>query len=323
MQNKLLKILFTQQKLLKIFLSQPKLLTILLASLFSIILWASVSFSNDYTTTFKIPIEFTNIKEGNAILTQTTSEISLTVTGQGWSIAQITFGGKNEFKISTNESVGLQNFNMRDAISENEWLNPSIQVVSVSPVNISYSVERLNYKVVPINADITLGISEGYDLVSSVILYPDSVKILGPKSLVKSIQSISTEKFEFINLEASVATPLKLKSIDYISFENNITNIEFSVEKIVDKTFRNIPIKVINIPKLRELDLFPPNVDVTLRGGLESLGIHNIEDISAVVDFNDAFVDTIGFIKAHVSIPKFTKLTNVKPGKLKYIIKQY
>ncbi len=323
MQNKLLKIFFTPQKLLKIFLSQPKLLTILLASLFSLILWVFVSFSNDYTATFRIPIEFTNIKEGNSLLSQSASEIAITVSGEGWSLAQITFGGKNQFKISTNENVGLQNYIVRDAISGNEWLSPSIQVVSVSPLNISYSVERLNYKVVPLNADITLGISEGYDLVSKIKLSPDSVKISGPKSLVKSIQSISTEKFKFDNLDAHVSTLLKLKSTDYISFENNMTNIDFSIEKIVDKTFHNIPIKIINIPNLRELDLFPPNVDITLRGGLESLGIQDIEGISAVVDFKDAFIDTLGFVKAQISIPGFTKLTNVKPDKLKYIIKQY
>ena len=323
MQQKLLKIFFTQQKLLKIFFSQPKLLTIFLASLFSVILWVFVSFSDNYTTTFRIPIEFTNINEGNSLLSQSNSEIGLTVNGQGWALAQIAFGPKNTFKISTNDNVGMQNFNVRDAVSENEWLSPSIQVVLVSPLNISYSVERLNYKTVPIVADISIGISEGYDLVSKVKLTPDSVKISGPKSLVKSIKSIATEKFEFENLEESTSTQLKLKNIKFINIENNLTNVEFAIERIVDKTFHNIPIKVINVPKLRELDLFPPNIDVTLRGGLVSLGVQDIEGISAVVDFNDAFIDTLGFVKAQVSIPEFTSLANVNPNRLKYIIKQY
>ena len=152
MEQKLSKIFFTQQKQLKIFFSQPKLLTILLASLFSVILWVFVSFSTDYTTTFRIPIEFTNIKEGNSLLSQSSSEIGVTVSGQGWSLAQIAFGRENKFKISTNENVGLQRYNVRDAISENEWLISSIQVLLVSPLNLSYSVERLNYKIVPINA---------------------------------------------------------------------------------------------------------------------------------------------------------------------------
>lgn len=323
MQQKLLKIFLTQQELLKIFFMQPKLLSIFLASLFSVILWVFVSFSADYTATFRIPIEFTNIKEGNSLLSQSNSEIALTVNGQGWALAQIAFGPKNTFMISTNENIGLQNYNLREAISENEWLNPSIQVLLVSPLNISYSVERLNYKIVPIVADVSIGISEGFDLVSKVKLIPDSVRISGPKSLVNSIKTISTEKFEFDNLDQSVSSQLKLKSVKYINFENNFTNIEFAVEKITDKTFYNIPIKVINVPNLRELDLFPPNVDVTLRGGLISLGVQDIDGISAVVDFNDAFIDTLGFIKAQVSIPEFTTLTNVKPNRLKYIIKQY
>lgn len=302
---------------------KPKLLTILLASLFSVILWVFVSFSNDYTTTFKVPIEFTNVKEGNSLRSQSNSEISLTIKGQGWSLAQIAFGPETIFKISTNENVGIQNYNVRDAVGENTWLSSSIQVVLISPLEITSSVERLNYKTVPIVADISIEISEGYGLVSKVKLTPDSVKLSGPQSLINTIKSISTEKYEFENSDESISAPLKLKSIKHINFENDITNIDFVVQKIADKTFYDIPFSIVNVPNLRELDLFPPNIDVTLRGGLENLGIQTMEGISAVVDFNDAFRDTLGFVKPQVTIPEFTTLTNVKPNTLKYIIKQY
>ncbi|MCF6241257.1 MAG: hypothetical protein L3J74_07925, partial [Bacteroidales bacterium] len=87
---------------------QPKLFKIFLASLLSIILWVFVSFSNDYTTSLRVPIEFTNIKEGNSLLSQSNSEIGITIKGQGWALAQIAFGPKTKFRISTNENVGIQ-----------------------------------------------------------------------------------------------------------------------------------------------------------------------------------------------------------------------
>ncbi len=302
---------------------QPKLLTILLASLFSIILWVFVSFNNNYTTTIKVPLEFTNVKEGNSLLSQSNSDVSLTISGQGWSLAQIAFGPDATLKIPTNENVGIQNYNVRDAIGKNAWLSSSIQVVIVSPTEIYYSIEKLNHKTVPIVANVAIEISEGYGLVSKVKLIPDSVNISGPKSLINSIKSISTEKIGFENSDENTSIKLNLQSIQHVDFENGFTNIEFEVQKIVDKTFNNIPIKIVNVPNLRELNLFPPNIDVTLRGGLQNLGIQDGEGISAVVDFNDAFRDTLGFINPHVTIPEFTTLTNVKPNTLKYIIKQY
>jgi len=302
---------------------QPKLFKILLASLLSIILWVFVSFSNDYTTSLRVPIEFTNVKEGNALLTQSNSDISLTIKGQGWSLAQIAFGPEIQYRISTNENLGIQKFDVRDAISENTWLSSSIQVVLISPLEISYSIERLNYKVVPIVADIAIEISEGYGLVSNIKLTPDSVKISGPKSLVKSIKEISTENYQFENIDENISEQLKLKSIKHLSLENDLINMEYEIQKISDKTFKDIPIKVVNVPNLRELDLFPPNIDVTLRGGLQNLGIQNVDGISAVVDFNDAFRDTLGFVKPKITIPEFTTLINAKPNTLKYIIKQY
>ena len=301
----------------------PKLLTIFLVTSFSVILWVFVSFSYDYTTTFTVPLEFVNIKEGHALLSQSNSDISITIKGQGWSLAQITFGPETTFKISTNDNIGIQNYNIRGSIGQNTWLNSSLQVVMISPEEVRCAIERLSYKKVPIVDDVSIGLEAGYGLVSNVRLVPDSVKIYGPKSLVHSLKSIETERFEFDNSSENISTMINLKPIKYIDFENDKTTIEIDVQKIVDKTFKNVQVKVVNVPNLRDLDLFPPSIDVTLRGGLQNLGIQTSDDITAVVDFNDAFRDTIGFVKPKITIPEFSTLINAQPNTLNYIIKQY
>jgi hypothetical protein len=301
----------------------PKLLTIFLVSSFSVILWVFVSFSYDYTTTFTVPLEFVNIKEGHALLSQSNSDISITIKGQGWSLAQITFGPETTFKISTNDKIGIQNYNIRASIGQNTWLNSSLQVVMISPEEVSCAIERLSYKKVPIVDNVSIGLEAGYGLVSKVRLIPDSVKISGPKSLIHVLKSIETERVEFDNSNENISTKLNLKPIKYVNFENNKTIIEFDVQKIVDKTFKNVKVKVVNVPNLRDLDLFPPAIDVTLRGGLQNLGIQTSDDITAVVDFNDAFRDTIGFVKPKITIPEFSTLINAQPNTLNYIIKQY
>jgi len=302
---------------------KPKFLTIFLVTTFSIILWIFVSFSNDYSTTFTVPLEFTNIKDGYALLSQSNFNVSFTIKGQGWSLAQLTYGPETTFKISTNNNIGIQKYNIRSAIGENNWLNSTIQVVMVSPSEVSCAVERLSYKEVPIIENVSIELSEGYGLVSKVELIPDSVKLFGPRSLVQNIEAVSSENFSFENNSESVSAQLKLKPIKYISFENDKTTIQFKVQKIVDKVFKDVPVKVVNVPKLRDLDLFPPVINVTLRGGLENLGIQTSEDITAVVDFNDAFRDTIGFVKPKITIPEFSTLINASPNTLNYIIKQY
>ncbi len=302
---------------------KPQIRTIFLSTLFSIGLWVFVSFSNEYTTSFKVPVKFENIKDGNALLYQSAGRISLTIKGQGWVLAQIAFGPKTAFHISVDENVGTHKVNVRGAISENPWINPSLQVTIVSPEDISYTIERAEVKKVPVISDVVIEPKDGYKLVSEVSLNPDSVEISGPSSLVNSIESITTIKKKFEDVDDKIRTKISLKKHRYLKYSTELSNIKFDVQKLVDKTFNNVPIAVKNVPNLRELELFPSSVDITLRGGLKNLGVLTNDSINISVDFNDAFIDTLGAIKPKIEIPNFTTLTNVKPKTLKYIIRQY
>ncbi len=301
----------------------PKIKTIIFSTLFSIILWVFVSFSNEYTTSFKVPVKLINIKEGNALLYQSASEVTLSVKGEGWVLAQITFGPETVFNISTNKKVGIHSVVVRGAINENTWISPSLQVAIISPSKIDYTIERVRFKEVPIVFDADINIKNGYKLVSKISLNPDSVKISGPQSLINSISSVSTEKIDYQNIDEKVNEQILLKPQKYITYSKQFSNIKFDVQKLVDKTFKNIPLVVENVPNLRELELFPSSISVTLRGGLNNLGVMSADSIKATVNFNDAFLDSLGVIKPKIETPNYTTVTNVNPKTLKYIIKQH
>jgi YbbR-like protein len=301
---------------------KPKITTIILSTLFSIILWVFVSFSLEYTTSFRVPVKLVEIKDGYSLLSQSIKDINITVKGQGWVLAQVASGPETVYQVSTNGELGVQRVDAINALSKNSWINSKLQVAMVSPSEINYTIERVANKIVPIISDESLGIKGGYGLVSKVSLTPDSVSIVGPQSLVKSIESISTEKFKIEDIDEKVSTQIVLKPLDYIDYSQNFTNIEFDVQKIVDKTFKSIPVQVENVPNLRELQLFPPNINVTLRGGLENLGVMSSDSIRAIVDFKDAFLDSLGAIKPKIKVPNYTTLTIVNPKTFKYIIKQ-
>ncbi len=302
---------------------KPKIVTILLSTLFSIALWVFISFSYEYTTTIRVPIKFVDIKEGYAISDQSTASISLTIKGTGWVLAQKIVGPQTMFFISANKKTGTFKVDTRDALSDNRWINPSLHVAMVSPAELYFTVERKSEKIVPIFSKAKLKIKKGYGIVSKIVLEPDSVRISGPLSIIRNIKNIDTEFKELTELEGNVETKIKLHPINYVVYSNNYTTIKFAVQKIVDKVFNNVPVNAVNVPKFRTLELFPHFVDVTLRGGLENLGVMTKDSITAVVDFNDAFLDTLGGVQPKIAHPEFTTLTNVNPKTLKYIIKQY
>ena len=302
---------------------KPNIITIVLSIVFSVVLWAFVSFSDDYSTNITVPIKFTDFKDDYTIQFQSAREASLTLQGKGWALAQITMGPKNKFEISTDNKIGKQQIQVREALSHNPWLTSSVQVTRVNPPQVDYTMERVNYKSIPIVPNISIGTKENYGLVSEVIAEPDSVRISGPKSIVKKLNAVITKSIVFDELDEKVIMKIELEPINHVSFENNSCTINFDIQKIVDKSFKDIPVEVIDLPPSRELLLFPSKINVTLRGGIKKLGTLNQDEIRAYVKFQQAFTDTLGIVVPTIEIPGYTKISNIEPKILEYIIKQY
>lgn len=302
---------------------KPNLITIILSSVFSVLLWVYVSFSDDYSTNITVPIEFTDFRDDHTIQFQSTMDASLTLQGKGWALAQITMGPKNKFEISTDNKIGKQQMQVRDALSNNPWLTSSVRVTRVNPPQLEYTIERINYKSIPIVPNISIGTKEHYGLVSEVIVEPDSVRISGPKSIVKKLNAVITKSIVFDELDEKVIMKVELEPINHITFENNSSILNFDIQKIVDKSFKDISVEVIGLPPSRELLLFPSKINVTLRGGISKLGTLSKDEIRVYVKFQQAFTDTLGVVEPIIEIPEYTNISNIEPKILEYIIKQY
>ncbi len=292
-------------------------------TIFSSLLWAFVSFSNDYSTTLRVPVNVLNIPQGYALKELSNNEVSLSVKGEGWELAQLTFGVDHSLNIFAMNDEMNKTVSVRNVLEQNSWVSSKVQVTLVEPEQVSYTLEEINYKEVGITSNIKADFKAGYGLVADVIIEPDTVRISGAKSLVKSIQSISTDSTEFDNLDDNFAAEVPLIIPGGVSSNITKARLSLDVQKIVDKMFVDIAVERRGVPPSRELSLFPDRVNVVLRGGIKMLGRLKSEDISLHVNFRQALEDTLGSIEPHIIIPEFTSLVDIRPGRLDYIIKQF
>ncbi|MBU1096625.1 MAG: hypothetical protein CVV23_14290 [Ignavibacteriae bacterium HGW-Ignavibacteriae-2] len=299
-----------------------KLITIISITIFSAMLWVFVSFAGDYSTTLKIPIKFEGVPEGYSINQLSAKEVTINVKGQGWQLAQLTFGVTNSLTINIEDKK--QNvINVRKAIEQNSWATSNLQVNLVEPENISYTLEKINYKTVRINPIILLDFKPGYGRVSEIKLNPDTLLISGPRSLIKNIDFVNTQELYLEDLEKNVSVELLLAKLDNTYFSTEKISVEFEVQKIVDKTFENIPVVRKGVPSSRELFLYPEKVNVILRGGIKMLGTLEASQIKLSIDYSQALEDTVGTIEPSIQIPEYTTIIDIRPKRLDYIIKQY
>lgn len=301
-----------------------KYITLAFISIFSIVLWGFVSFSEEYFTTLKLPVRFVNLPADYAIGSQDTEEISVSIRGEGWQLAKHTFGSTPSFIVNVNKKNGLQSVSLISEAEQNSWLTSSLQLVEIEPTKIEFLVEKIDTKMVPIVPNIGLDYKDGYGLVSEITFEPDSVRISGPASQVSETEAVVTRRYEFENVDRPFNDRIDLEAAAGITLNRNNTRIEFDVQKIVDKTFSGITVETRSVPPSRELQLIPAKIDIVLRGGINILGKLNQSDMSIpYVHFRQAIDDTTGALEPQIEVPPFTTLIDVKPARIEYIIKQY
>ncbi|MGE5400134.1 MAG: YbbR-like domain-containing protein [Ignavibacteriales bacterium] len=300
-----------------------KIISIIAAILFSLVLWGSITLSNSFFTTIKVPVKLINLPRGYAVGSISAKNVNIRVKGEGWRLVSVVLRNDDEYLVSAGlDSMG-KSVNLKNALAENAWLSSGIQLMDIYPDILTFRLERMVEKKVRIKPDLNLGFKPDYGLASSVNVTPDSILVTGPKSLVSRLEEIPTVKRDFVNLDENVTDRVELLSLNGLNYSRNFCTVKFDVQKIVDRSFENLEVKVNNVPRGEELVIFPNTISIVLRGGINVLGRLKEEDFHPFVDYNETIRDTLGFIVPDINIPGFTTIIDKKPNKLKYIIKKY
>jgi hypothetical protein len=296
---------------------------VILSILFSIILWISISLSNDYYATFQIPLKFENFPAGYTTGTDVPQKISVKLKGQGWKLVSFYLGRESDYVITAGKDSGKKFINLYNYLVDNRWLSSDVEVIDINPDTLSFNMEKIVSKKVEILPAIKLNFKSGYGLASPIRISPESTVVYGPITEIKKIRSISTAKGNLNNLDTKMRVNIPLESESGFNYKNKFVSVDLDVQKIVDKTFQNIPVSVKDVPKDRDVLLLPNQIDVDLRGGVDILAKISNSEIQAHVNYRDIVLDTLGTINPIINIPENTTMIYTKPDRLKYIIKKY
>ncbi|MDX9923690.1 MAG: CdaR family protein [Ignavibacteriaceae bacterium] len=300
-----------------------KIITISFIVFFSLALWVSVSLSNEYYTTITVPIVFTDLPEDYIVGSSSAKEVRIGLKGEGWLLTKLFTGKLPIFEITLNKSSSIKNLSIRNFIENNSWITSRMQVVDINPSQLTIDIDRVFIKKVPIKPRTKLSFNEGYGIASKVFIDPESVSVYGTMSNIRKIDSVETYEKEFKNIDEKVGSSLTLKPIPDVYYKRDNTLVYFDVQKTSDKTFKDVDVEIINVPRGREIVLYPSKISLTFRGGMLNLGKLNKDAIRVYVDYWKAIKDTSGTIEPIVEHPNNIELLNTEPNSLKYIIKEY
>ncbi|MDH7603509.1 MAG: CdaR family protein [Melioribacter sp.] len=300
-----------------------KIIPITFIIIFSLILWGSVTLSEYYVEIITVPVELIDLPQNYSPNYISDPEITLKVKAKGWELAKLILTGEHSFYVSAHHRIGKFRVDLRNEIENNLWLTSAFNVLEISPPIFEYEIDKTVTKKVSIKPNIKINFAENYDLVSDFVLTPSEVEISGPASILQNINYIETDSVVFNNVNEKIVHEINLKSINGVNFSINKCKIEFDVQKIVERAFDDLFVEIRNVPPSKELNLYPGKVSVILRGGINRLGKLTNDSIKVYVDYWEAIRSEENMIEPVIEIPEFTKLLDVKPKKLEFVIKQY
>ncbi len=302
---------------------KKKIITISLITLFSVGLWVSVALTEEYITTVQAPVLFTDLPKNYSLGYSSANQVYLQLKGKGWDLAKIILGKRVNFDISVHRRAGKHKSELSGFIQSNPWLTSNFHVLEIAPAQIEYEIERTASKKVKLIKNFQIEFKQGYGATSKVKFEPETIKIFGAPNLISQIDSLKTIYKKFSDVSENVKLELPIEQIDGVKFSQDKCEVEFEVQKIVDKAFEGIVVETRNVPYSRELVLFPGKVDIVLRGGINKLGKLTNDSIKAYIDYWRALKEESGSIEPVIEIPSFTTLVNSIPNKFEFVIKQY
>jgi YbbR domain-containing protein len=297
-----------------------KLVVAILATLF----WFAVVTENEYEYDVNLPIVAVNVPEGKILATDLPAHARVRFEGKGRALLALMFS--REARVILN----LTNVRRRHAFElQREMVYTPRSGTGLIPLQILYpdtvrvQLANLAARPIPVIADVKITPVPGYTVMLPWQLRPDSVIVSGPEEAVRHVDSVVTEHQEFANVQDSVSTTLRLQPAAAparIQFSAQTVKFFADVQKLIEVTLHEIPVRVQNAPTHVKITPVPSTLSLTVEGGEKLLLNLKREDIVAYIDYARIRETATAGHPAYIRTPDGVRYRDVKPTLFKLIM---
>ncbi|AUC81909.1 hypothetical protein CW733_07110 [Lacinutrix sp. Bg11-31] len=284
--------------------------------------------SASYTNTVKFNVALKNIPDEMIVLNDSSNTLNFTMTTDGfeWMKYYIkTPSVEIDFKNEVKKADSLYVWSLsRGYAGINGQFNKDIVVKTINPDTLLFKVDINAVKTIPVIPNLNISYSPGYNVLNAIVAVPDSIKIIGPESLLSKINSIETKVLNrnAVNKPFSTQLALKLETLDsQINVKTKTVSINIKAEKFTEGTL-SLPINIINVPNNVKVNYFPKTINLSYYTSLESYNTIDINDFEVVCDFKEHNSKSSYLTPKLIKSPKAIKTFRLHEQKIEYIISE-
>lgn len=255
---------------------------LLMCMLVALLFWLVVKLSQDFRTSQDMQISY-QVPESLTFTNPPPRSLRLLIEGSGWNLLATAFARdlQLDFQVQTEEEFTVGTSLLRTRAQAQ--LPENVSVLETRPDYIRLPLEARVEKMVPLRLQKQITFGGQHKLRDSIRLQPDSVRIMGPRSVVDTLQEWSTQLLKLNGLQESIEMALFLTDPEnqQLVLEPRQVRVIIPAEPFTEKIIF-LPIQGLNAPD--SLRIFPRQVKVSFNVGLSRYDSISRDSFSATVD---------------------------------------
>jgi hypothetical protein len=289
------------------------LIVILISLLVALVVWGVLKLSLQYRYVFHYNVELTAPMEGHVF--QSTSQDPLAVRGasSGFYLLRHKYFASRKGEVLSfraeptalrpvpgkEDAFYILTSQIKDRAAEK--LDGYLTIDEIVSDTLVFIFPKAFQKKVPVCLKADLSFKPQYMPLDRVSVKPDSILVNGQESIVKTIDSVFTEKISARSLKRSIQGEADIEPIAGVQMSETKIVYHLSVGRYVGRSM-DLPVEVRGQEEGSRMILVPSSVTITFKEQYGRKRNLSPEDFSAYVDYSQAVSSSSG--KAKVLIDK-------------------
>jgi len=289
-------------------------LTYLVFLLIAITIWYLNALSKDYTTDLKFAVRYSDLPDDKVLTNAPPDQLNLTLNAQGFTLLKYRFGllfnplvleaSYHTLRRKSDSRQGeyfLSTQSLFERIASQ--LGSDVRLRMVEPDTLDFLLSETIRKNIPVKSALQMQFEKGFFPRGGMVIEPKEITVIGPKTVVDTMQYVHTRPRAFKKVKSSVRATIGLQPVHQLRYSVGEVQIVQVVERFTQASVA-IPIEPVNLPEGMMLKTFPASVTINCMAPISDYEKLQPFMFRAVVDYNAIMDERDNQSKARVQISR-------------------
>ncbi len=300
----------------------------LVCIIISAFFWLLIKLADTYDVTYQVKVAYENAPVEKRLTQVIDSSYILSFTASGYDILKL-----NLTEDVTQQIIDLDEFQIRNLRSDVYYINTGLIIqqlanyininesdVFLSKNQLEFVLSELHVKEVAVKSRLEIEFKDQFDLYEPESLYPATVSVFGPLSVLDTLTTIYTEKLKMsmVSEDKSVEVRISNPLPELLNIEPKKVNVQLRVERFTESSIETeIDISGLN----QNIRTFPSSINVYFKVAQKDFS--NIQASQFKVVTETELVDLNKAKRLHLQLvqkPDFIRNEWISPADVEFLI---